>query len=155
MTTHRLRLQRVFDAAPQRVFDAFVRADAIRSWFGPAGFAVSAASVDSRPGGRYRYEMRAPDGSLHVVAGEFREVLPPHRLSFTWSWLEGGSPGAQTLVTIDFADREGRTELTLVHEGFATEAARDGHDKGWGSSFDCLAEMLAGRPKPALPSHGD
>lgn len=98
-----LTLIRTFKAPRQQVFDAFTKKEAIQSWFGPEGYTVPRASVDVRTGGKYRIEMHSPEGSVHIVTGDYQEVRPPEKLVFTWAWLDGAGVGPQTLVTLTFA----------------------------------------------------
>lgn len=146
-----LTLNRTFDAPRERVFDAFTRKEALEAWFGPEGFTVPSCALDPRPGGRYRIEMHGPQGGVHIVTGVYREVSPPERLVFTWAWLEGASSGPETLVTLTFAARNGRTEMTLVQTGFPTVSMRDAHEGGWSSSLADLDRALAGARNPATP----
>ncbi|GGA19110.1 SRPBCC domain-containing protein [Dyella nitratireducens] len=148
MTPLSLTFNRIFDVPPEKLYDAFTRKEIIQSWFGPEGFTIPRADVDARAGGKYRCEMHSPVGAAYVVVGEFRELVPHERIAFTWAWLANGELGPETLVTLHFADRAGRTELTLEHTGFATEDARDSHQGGWTSSFESLTHMLAGKPQP-------
>lgn len=148
MSENAVRITRMFAAPREQVFNAFVRKEALQGWFGPEGFSIPTAMVDPRPGGSYRIEMHSPQGAVHIVTGEYREVRPPEKLVFTWRWLEGSGLGPETLVTLTFAARDGGTELTLTHSGFATLEGRDGHQGGWASSFESLRELLAGRPQP-------
>jgi uncharacterized protein YndB with AHSA1/START domain len=88
--------------------------------------------------------MRSPEGIDHWLQGVYREVVEPERLVFTHVWLDAeGKPGKETLVTITFTERDGKTELTLHQTGFKTVESRDGHQKGWTSTFDRLADYLA------------
>jgi uncharacterized protein YndB with AHSA1/START domain len=82
--------------------------------------------------------MRNDAGEEYYLRGVFREVSPPERLVFTMAWQEGEMKGLETLVTVEFHDRGGATELVLTHEGFPAEAAREAHNQGWTSSFNCL-----------------
>lgn len=148
MSENAVRITRVFEAPPEQVFNAFIRTEAIQGWFGPEGYSIPAVAVDPRPGGNYRIEMHSPEGMVRVVTGEYREVRPPEKLVFTWRWLDGTGLGPETLVTLNFAARGAGTELTLIHSGFATAEARDGHQGGWASSFDGLKDLLAGRAQP-------
>ena len=88
--------------------------------------------------------MRSPYGSDHRLRGVYREIVPPERLVFTHAWIDAsGTPGPETIVTVTLAERDGRTEMTF-HQGiFASVAARDGHQQGWSSCFERLAELLA------------
>ena len=148
MSAEQLTINRTFKDSRERVFDAFTKKDAIQAWFGPDGFTVPSVAIDAKPGGKYRIEMHSPEGSVHVVTGQFREVNRPEKLVFTWAWLDGAGVGPETLVTLVFKDKGGSTEMTLVHSGFATVEARDAHNGGWTSSLDCLTAMLAGKPQP-------
>jgi uncharacterized protein YndB with AHSA1/START domain len=136
-----LRLNRVFDAPPDRVFRAFVEPEALRRWKAPGDAEVVLVEVDLRPGGRYRIHMRGKDGTVYRLTGEYREISPPKRLSFTWHW-ETDPLEKETLVTVDFTDLGGRTEVALVHSGFTEEADRDGHGRGWEGAFPKLAAVF-------------
>jgi glutathione S-transferase len=149
MTTQALTIARTFDAPRTRVFDAFTKKEAIEAWFGPEGFTVPSVTIDPRPGGSYRIEMHSPEGSVHVVTGEFREVRPPEKLVYSWAWLEGDQHGIETTVTLTFAEKSGQTEVTLVHSGFSNAEAQTAHQGGWTSSFACLDGALAGTVKQA------
>ena len=142
-----LVITRSFDAPRERVFDAWLDPNQIARWIGPSN--IRAETMESNPklGGRYRIHMRRTDGgSGPVVTGVYREIVRPERLVFTWAWEtahEQGMPGDETIITLTFRERGGKTEMTLRHEGFATKESRDSHDQGWNGSFDKLAELLA------------
>ena len=142
-----LRLTRRFDAPRERVFAAWTDPDVLRTWWAARpDWDGAAADVDLRPGGRYRLSMRdTANGAVHSVSGEYREVRPPERLAYTWSW-EGapaemaGSEG--TLVVVEFAEADGGTEVTLTHEGFASGDIRDLHGEGWRGCLDSLERRV-------------
>src|SRR3546814_7383363 len=75
--------------------------------------------------------------------GVYREIVPPEKISFTWTWVdEQGDPGPETLVTVTLeeAGTDGaHTKLTLHHAVFESVTARDAHGVGWSESFDRLA----------------
>ena len=77
-------------------------------------------------------------------SGEFREVVKPERLVFTFAWEESGERGLETLVTVIFTERSGKTEMTLHQVPFQSLGERDGHDDGWNSTFERLNEYLRG-----------
>ncbi|MEK6709051.1 MAG: SRPBCC domain-containing protein, partial [Nitrospinota bacterium] len=81
-------------------------------------------------------------GEVFTVHGEYKEVTPPSRLVFTWRWEQWDEAMWETLVTVEFRERGGATELALTHERFRDESMRDEHGWGWGSCMDCLAEFL-------------
>ena len=139
-----LVVTRLLDAPRTLVFAAFTERKHLEQWQGaPEGMTVTVEQSDIRPGGRYRICMHAPDGAEHWLEGVYREVVPPERLVFTHTWLDAQKrPTIETLVTITFADRGGKTELTLRQTGLTSPASRAGHEKGWGSTFNRLQDYL-------------
>src|SRR5262249_24010464 len=101
---------------------------------------VVLAETDPRVGGRYRVVMRFPSGEESEVSGEFLEVVANRKLVFTWAWRS--TPDRQSLVTVEFVPAGDVTALTLTHQEFADEAARDGHRHGWTGSLDRLAGLV-------------
>jgi glutathione S-transferase len=138
-TSHTLRLTRTVAASPQRVFDAWTRPEHLKQWSAPEGYDVTQAEVDLKVGGKYRIEMRSPEGAQHTAVGTYREITSPSKLVYTWSW-EDGPDGGDTLVTVEFLDRDGHTEVVLVHDLFPTDEARADHEQGWTS---CLNRLVA------------
>lgn len=109
----------------------------MKRWFAPDdAFSVPVAEADVRVGGRYRIVMRAPDGEEHHVSGVYREVVPNEKLVFTWAWRS--TPERESLVTVTLRAVGAGTELTLTHEQFFDEEARDKHGQGWNG---CLARL--------------
>jgi len=152
MPTDSLVIKRHFHAPPEHVFAAFIEKSLMQAWYGPENMTVPHCEVDARVGGKYRVEMHAPSGAVHVVAGEFKEIRPPDRLVYTWGWLNGAGRGPQTVVTLTFVGRDGGTDLVLEQAGFANEDAREQHDHGWRTSLNALEAALDGRPKPQTPA---
>jgi uncharacterized protein YndB with AHSA1/START domain len=76
------------------------------------------------------------------LGGVFREVVAPERVVFTFAWDEEGERGLETLVTVTFAEEEGKTRMTFRQVPFQSIEERDGHRGGWTSSFDRLAEYV-------------
>jgi len=140
----RLTLRRVFRSPRAEVFRSWTDPKELTRWWGPPGFEAPSADVDLRVGGRYRFAMRKlPDGKPFFVTGVYQEIVVGERLVFTWNW-EGGPPfGSNTLVTIEFLDAAGGTELILTHERFESEQARDEHTKGWNACFESLEAFVS------------
>jgi uncharacterized protein YndB with AHSA1/START domain len=89
--------------------------------------------------------MRSPEGGVHVKRGQYREIVEPERLVFTYADEDAdGRLGPETLVTVTLVEIAGKTELTLRQTGFTTVALRDGHEGGWASALERLAGHLAG-----------
>ena len=136
-----LTIRRTIPASRERVFRAWTDPRALREWSCPVGFTVAEAQVDLRVGGAYRIAMLPADRSAASIAyGTYREVLPPERLVYTWQW-EGGEMG-ETVVTVEFRDLGGQTEVVLVHELFPGADVRDLHAQGWASCLDNLQRAL-------------
>ena len=144
-TAPELLITHVFDAPRQLVFEAWTEPEHLERWQGaPRGFTVTTDIMDFRPGGMFRICMRSPEGAEHWLEGVYRQIVKPERLVFTHNWLDANKkPGSETLVTITFAERGEKTELTLHQTGFKTVESRDGHRGGWTSTFERLAEYLA------------
>lgn len=138
-----LRMTRTFAAARETVFKAFTEPERFAKWWGPKDTTVPECDMDARPGGRYRAVMRASSGKTHIVTGVYREVQVPERLVFTWAWENDGVPGHETLVTLEFHDRDGKTELVLTQSLFETVDGRDMHGEGWTGCLDGLDAYLA------------
>src|SRR3954468_176600 len=116
-------ITRTFNAARERIFDAFTNAEEMKKWWGPKGFTVIASAMDLRPGGTYHYGMRAPDGSAMWGRFVYREIVAPERLVFFNSFSDeaGGVTRhpwhaewpLEMLSTIAFAEEDGGTRLTI------------------------------------------
>jgi len=140
-----LEIKRILDATPARVFDAWLNHEQFQAWIGPEGVTCEVPLHEPRIGGRYRIIMHLFDGRVIPVAGVFKAIDPPTRLSFTWGWE---NEARQTLVTVTLRDLGGRTELTLRHDGLPTAEDRDGHGRGWNSALNKLVAQLAQMGKP-------
>lgn len=137
-----LRLSRRLKAPREAVFRAFTDPVELAKWFGPEGISVGNVKIDLRPGGGYSLDFNETDGGVHGLSGVYREIRPPERLVMTWTWGHGDMAGIETLVTIELAEVDGETDLTLVHEGLPSDESRDLHNKGWTSTFNCLDQLL-------------
>jgi uncharacterized protein YndB with AHSA1/START domain len=137
-----LTIRRLFDAAPDAVFDAWLEREQWQAWIGPEGCHCDVPVLDARVGGRYQLLMRWSDGREIPVEGVFKTIERPRKLSFTWGWALSGK--ADTLVSLDFRAVGGQTELTLIHEGLPTPEDREGHGKGWNSTLNKLARYVKG-----------
>src|SRR3954463_7476317 len=140
ITKPSLTLKRRYNAPPGRVFSAWTDPKKITRWFGPEQVEAVRAESDPRVGGHYRIVARSPDGEEHDVSGVYREVVPNQKLVFTWAWRS--TPERESLVTIALRRDGDATLLTLRHERFADEAARDRHDRGWNGTLDKLENYV-------------
>jgi uncharacterized protein YndB with AHSA1/START domain len=132
-----LTLKRRLNAPPSKVFAAWTDPEKLAHWFGPADTVGSAsAELDVKVGGRFRIRFSTANGEHHEVGGVYREVTPDQRLVFTWAWRS--TPERESLVTVALKPDGAATLLTLTHEQFFDQAARDGHERGWTGTLDRL-----------------
>ncbi len=138
-----LRLTRMIQADPAKVFEAWTDPKQLNLWSAPEPMDVE-AEVDLRVGGRYRILMKGTDGGVFTAVGEYREIDPPNRLSYTWKWEETGNDYYDTLVTVEFHDRDGATEVVLIHDLFPDAEITGKHNEGWTSCLTRLEKVFAG-----------
>ena len=139
-----LTLQRRFAATPAQVYAAWTDPKKIVQWFGPAETktdSVEVIEMDVREGGRFNISFSTQDGEFHRVSGVYKEVVPDAKLVFSWAWYT--MPERESQVTRTLKPEGANTLLTLTHEQFFNEAARDGHRHGWTGTLDKLAAWLA------------
>ncbi len=142
----RLEITTVVRQPPERLFPYLGSPDALARWWGPHGFTTPEVRVDLVPGGRYRLTMQPPDGAGFHVTGEFREVDPPRRLSYTFRYEEPTPDDRETVVVLTLRAVDDGTELTLAQEPFATEERRDLHRTGWTESLERLRTVAESLP---------
>lgn len=143
LTRPSLTLRRHIKAPPAKVYEAWTNAGQLARWFGPEETLSDTvhAELDVRVGGSFTASFTAVDGEYHRVGGVYREVEPDRKLVFTWAWHT--TPERESLVTVTFSPDGAGTLLTLHHEQFADETARDGHEGGWSGSLDKLERLFA------------
>jgi uncharacterized protein YndB with AHSA1/START domain len=135
-----LTIKRRLKAPPAKVYAAWTDPAQITRWFGPAQAETLSAEADARVGGRYHVAFRTSDGERHDVSGVYRDVVPDEKLVFTWAWRT--TPERESLVTVALARDGDGTMLTLTHEQFFDEPARDRHRSGWTGTLDKLERYV-------------
>ncbi len=136
-----LTIKRRFNAPPAKVFAAWIDPEKVKRWMGPGEVKALSVEADPRTGGRYRWLMQAPDGEQHDVSGVYREVIPNEKLVFTWAWKS--TPERESLVTVMLKPDGAGTLMTLTHEQFFDEEARDRHQGGWNGAMEKLDKYLS------------
>ena len=136
-------LRRRLNAPPAKVYAAWTDPQKITHWFGPSQIVSGSvrAELDVRVGGRFRLSFTTDDGEYHQVGGIYREVVPNHRLVFSWAWHS--TPERESLVTVTLKSDGDGTLLSLHHEQLFDKAARDGHESGWIGTLDKLEKFVA------------
>lgn len=110
-------------------------------WWGVADSPKpTVAETDLRVGGRFRVQFWGANDEHHSVSGTYREVVPNRKLSFSWAWQS--TPERESLVTIELNPLTDGTMLTLTHEQFFDEKARDDHSVGWNMMLDRMEAEL-------------
>jgi uncharacterized protein YndB with AHSA1/START domain len=135
-----LVVRRKIAATPERLFDAWTRAEQLREWWGPANVKCIAAEVDLRAGGVYRLANQFPDGRVLWISGEFLSIDRPHRLEYTWR--VGSSDAPVERVTVLFVRSGAQTEVIVTHRHIADESTRNRHDQGWQGCLAGLEDYL-------------
>lgn len=138
-----LGMEREIRAPREKVFEAWTNPQQLAKWLCRAtpGHTTKLGEMELRVGGHLRLQVTSPDGTLYQLKAEFREIHPPERLVFTWTW-EDTPDFPETLVEVAFRDLGQSTRVLLRHELFHTEEARSNHEKGWKGSFDTLQNVL-------------
>jgi uncharacterized protein YndB with AHSA1/START domain len=139
-----LVIERIFDAPRELAFKAWIDPMQLVRWLGPQGFTGTIIKMDVRPGGAYRFHMRSAEGIEYWQQGFYREIFEPERFVRTCAWADadGNPTGPETLMTVTFAEHNGKTKLTF-QQVFETAVACEAHRSGTASALDRLAEYLA------------
>lgn len=133
-----LTMNRSFKHPKKDVYDAWTNRESLISWFAPAKeFTTIIHEQELKVGGKYKIEMREPDGSAHVIHGEYVALNPFDQIVFTWEW-ESDEQEVNSLVTIDLKEKDGSTEMVLLHEKLESQNSVDLHLEGW---TGCLTQL--------------
>ena len=140
-------MTRVFDAPRELVFEAHSTPEHMKEWWGPRGFTMPVCEMDFRPGGAYRFVQRGPDGEEYAFRGEFREIVRPEKI--VWTFEFEGMPGNVSVDTLTLEEEDGRTTL-IARSVFDTVEQRDGMlqsgmESGAAETYDRLEEYLQKR----------
>ena len=129
---------------PERVFDAFTRAGALRQWFCPKGVECTAAECDPSPGGIFRLRMSIPSqGQSFGLTGVFLYVDAPKSIWYSWRWEDRPGFDFVSKVEVSLKPVEAGTSLQIKHCGFSSSKVRDDHVYGWGAVLENLDAYLA------------
>jgi uncharacterized protein YndB with AHSA1/START domain len=139
-----LLITRTFDAPASVLFALWSKPEHVKRWMGPGKFTCPEAQIDFRVGGAYRAMITSPERGENWFGGVYREIEHDRRLVFTFAWdNDGPSTGVETLVTITFEERDGKTVQTFHQRPFLNVERRDSHLGGWSKAFDKLGAYAA------------
>jgi uncharacterized protein YndB with AHSA1/START domain len=138
-------MTRVFDAPRDLVFKAYTDPAIIAQWWGPRNYSIVVDQLDLRVGGAWRILNKDTDGNEFGFHGEYREIVPPERLAYTFEFE--GMPGHVSVETVIFEDLGGKTRVTSTTRFDNTEdrdgMLQSGMETGAAESLDRLEEYLA------------
>ena len=147
MPTGTVRLHRVLCAPPERVYRAFLEADAMAKWLPPRGFTCQVAHMEAKVGGTFRMSFKNfGTGSSHAFGGEYLELMPYKRIRYTDHFEDPNLPGL-IQVTVELAQVPGGTELHIVQEGLPEVIPVAMCYLGWQESLMQLAALV----EPEIP----
>jgi uncharacterized protein YndB with AHSA1/START domain len=137
-----VRLHRVLTTKPEKIYRAFVEADAVARWLPPNGFTCTVHKLDAKVGGTHRMSFRNfTTGDSHSFGGEYLELVPGERLRYTDKLDDPNLPG-EMQVTVTLKQVSVGTELTVVQEGIPDAIPAEACYLGWQESLRNLARLV-------------
>ena len=137
-----VRLHRVLATKPEKIYRAFIEADALAKWLPPNGFACTVHQLDATVGGTFRMSFRNfTTGNSHSFGGEYIELVPHERLRYTDKFDDPNLPG-QIQVTVTLKKVALGTELNIVQEGLPDAIPLEACYLGWQESLRNLAKLV-------------
>jgi uncharacterized protein YndB with AHSA1/START domain len=139
---HTIKLHRVLATKPEKVYRAFVEADALAKWLPPNGFACTVHQFDAKVGGTFKMSFRNfTTGASHSFGGEYVELVPHERLRYTDKFDNPNLPGL-IHVTVILKKVSVGTELNIVQEGVPDVIPPEACYLGWQDSLRNLAQLV-------------
>ena len=147
MKNNSVTLHRVFTASPEKVFKAFIQADAIASWLPPYGFVCKVHCLEAQIGGKYKMTFtNFGTESSHSFGGEYLEIIPNEFLKYTDEFDDPNLPG-QMITTIILSKVVCGTEITIKQEGIPDIIPIEMCYLGWQESLEKLKKLV----EPNIP----
>lgn len=147
MPTSIIRLHRVLRAKPERVYRAFLDADAMAKWLPPHGFTGKVHHLDAKVGGTYKMSFtNFSSGNSHSFGGEYLELVPNERIRHTDRFDDSNLPG-EMVTTINLKQVSVGTEIDIVQEGVPEAIPPEACYLGWQESLTLLAQLV----EPEIP----
>ena len=142
MSTNTIRIHRVLRATPDRVYRAFLDADAIVKWLPPNGFIGRVHQADAKIGGTYKMSFtNFTTGKIHSFGGKYLELTPHERIRHTDKFDDPNVPGEmQTTITLKKVSLG--TELSIIQEGVPSVIPAEACYLGWQESLTLLAKLV-------------
>ena len=142
MSTNTVRLHRVLRATPERVYRAFLDADAMAKWLPPNGFTCKVHHLDAKVGGTYKMSFtNFSTGHSDSFGGKYLELVPNERIRHTDEFDDPNLPG-EMLTTVSIRQVSCGTELDIVQEGIPEAIPPEACYLGWQESLILLAKLV-------------
>lgn len=147
MTTNTVKFHRVLRTTPEKIYRAFLDADALTKWLPPNGFTARVHHMDAKVGGTFRMSFtNFTTGHSHAFGGTYRELTPHERIRYTERFDDPNLAGEmQTSITLKQVSCG--AELNIVQEGIPEVIPADACYLGWQESLACLAKLV----EPEIP----
>ena len=147
MATGTVRFHRVLTAPPERIYRAFLDADAMAKWLPPHGFTGRVHEMDAKVGGKYRMTFtNFSSGNGHSFGGTYLELVPNERLRYNASFDDPNLPGEMT-TTVTLKKVSVGTEISIVQEGIPSVIPTEACYLGWQDSLTLLGQLVT----PEIP----
>ena len=142
MTTNTIRLHRVLRATPERIYRAFLNADAMAKWLPPNGFTGKVHHLDAKVGGTFKMSFtNFTTGKSHSFGGKYLELVPHERLHYTDTFDDPNLPG-EMRVTVTLKPVSCGTDVTIVQEGVPAVIPSEACYLGWQESLILLGQLV-------------
>jgi uncharacterized protein YndB with AHSA1/START domain len=142
MSTNTIRLHRIIRATPEKIYRAFLDADAKAKFLPPNGFTGKVHHLDAKVGGTYKMSFtNFTTGANHSFGGEYLELTPHERIRYTDKFDDPNLPG-EIQTTIDLKKVDCGTELSIVQEGVPAAIPPSACYLGWQESLILLAKLV-------------
>jgi len=151
--TETLVLKHHYPYSCEQVYAAWSDPQALGQWFGPHSHQCKVEQFNLSEGGDYKIRMipisedtdcGGDPTADSVCAGQFVQIAPNEKIVMTFGWIENAPDIGETLLTVEFIENNGGTDLVMTHERLPDEALRNAHASGWQGSMECLEEYLQG-----------
>ena len=137
-----IRLHRVLATSPDKVYRAFLEADAVAKWLPPNGFACTVHHLDAKVGGTHKMSFRNfTTGGGHSFGGTYLELVPNERIRYNDKFDEAGLPG-EMVITVTLKKVMVGTEINIVQEGVPDAIPPESCYLGWQQSLENLAKLV-------------
>ena len=146
--SHELRVERLLDAPPEIVFDAFTDPAAQKELYADAPDWIVESECDLRVGGSWSISFGPPGREPARETSVFDEVDRPRRLVYRSTMVMPDGLRLETGMQVTFELENGRTRMTIVQSGFPTAELRNGFTSGWASILDGLERVVEARIVP-------